>query len=197
MNLEFKDILNRPLIMAGEVAVFVTGIIGLLSIKFYKLSNMESLFILPVFVLQLYLLKELEYRMNLEVTDAGLSYTGKKSRFFGFKSESHTYRWNEVSSIAFNNGLRIITINFTDDEKIKFFAEPDKVQKFYDNVEVYCLDKVESKDQVTTYLQQIPSMEAEYDKSLFRGLSIGMPILFVGIALLLCFVLFMAIRQTH
>lgn len=197
MSLKFKDILNRPLIMVGEVTVVVVGIIGLLIIKFNKLSNMDSLFILPVFVVQLYLVHELAYCMNLEVTETGLSYTGKMSRFFGFKSKSHTYRWDEVSSITFNNGLRIITINFTDSEKIKFFAEPDKVQKFYDIVGVYCSDKAESKDQVTAYLQQIPSMEAEYDKSLFRGLSIGMPILFVGIALLLFFVLFMAIRQTH
>lgn len=183
--------------MAGEVAVFVVGIIGLLVIKINKLSNMESLFILPVFIVQLYLLKELAYCMNLEVTEAGISYTGKKSRFFGFKPESRTYRWDEVSSIAFNKEFRIITINFTDSENIKFFAEPDKIQKFYDTVGVYCSDKSESKEQITAYLQQIQSMEAEYDKSLFRGLSIGMPILFVGIALLLCFMLFMAIRQTH
>lgn len=141
--------------MTAEVAVVVAGIVGLLITEFNKLNDTEFLFILPVFIFQLYLVNELA------------------------KPATNTYRWDDVTSIAFNNGLRIITINFKNRDKIKIFAEPDKLKEFYDKAGVHCPDKVTSKEELAPYLQQIPYMAAMYDKSLFRGLSIGMSILFV------------------
>lgn len=99
MGLKFKDILNRPLIMIAEIAVVAIGIACLLVIKFKQLNNIESLFILPLVIVQLYLLNELAYCMNLEMTDTGLSYTGKKSNRIKFKPKTDTYRWDEIKSI--------------------------------------------------------------------------------------------------
>lgn len=140
MSLKFKDILNRPFIMTAEIVVIVIGIACLLIIKFKHLNNIESLFILPIFVIQLYLLKELAYCMNLEVTDTGISYTGKKSNWIKFKPKTDNYRWDEVRSVDLSSGTKIITIHFSNGDKIKFISEPDYSQKFLDKVRMYCPD---------------------------------------------------------
>lgn len=196
MAFNFKDHLNRVPLIVAAIATYLSMLAFGLIAKVYKLTTRESLPALVIIGLIFYFLHELQFSMELKLSEGGISYYGKRSKSFKFKPETKTYRWDEVAAVALNNGLKIITINFTNGESIKFFAEPDKSQNFFDTIRLYCPDKVESQEEVTAYLRQISSMASEYDKSLFRGLSIGMPILFIGIALLLFFALFVAIKQT-
>jgi len=196
MSFTFKDYLNRrPLIVAAITTVISMGVYALIA-KAHKLNFGEWLTALPTIALMFYFIHELKFSMDLQLSQFGITYIGKRSKWFRFRPETKKYRWDEVSSITFNNSYRIFTINFINGERIMFFAEPDKSQSFFDTVRLYCSDKVKSQEDVATYLAQAPTMESEYDKSLFRGLSIGMPILFIGVALLLFLALFMAIKQT-
>ena len=196
MNLKFSDYLNRtPLVVATMATLILIIAFGLI-IQKYKLNNIESLPALPMIVLFYCFIHELKYRMDLQLSENGIVYLGKRSKRFRFRPETKTYKWDEVSSIAFNKGFRIITFIFSNGEKIRFSAEPDKTQSLYDTVKLYCSDKVASQEELAAYLDQIPTMASEYNNSLFRGLSIGLPILFIGIAVLLFFALFIAIEQT-
>jgi len=196
MSLKFSDYLNRTPLVVATMATLISMVAFGLIIKVYKLNSIESLPALPMIALFYYFIHELKYCMDLQLSENGIVYLGKRSKWFKFRPETKMYIWDEVSSIAFNNGFRIITINFSNGDKIRFSAEPDKTQSFYDTVKLYCSDKVASQEELAAYLDQIPTMASEYNNSLFRGLSIGLPILFIGIAVLLFFALFIAIKQT-
>ena len=129
MDFSFKDNFNRPVLMFAAITTFIAMLaFGLIS-KIYKFGVIGLIPAVALIVLMYYFLYEMQRCMDMNLSDNGIEYIGKRSKWFISRIITKKYRWDEVSSITFTNGFRIISVNFTNNESIKFQTEAEKTHR--------------------------------------------------------------------